>query len=304
LRCNKGLAQPAPRRVVDWNGEETGMAEYPGRFAWYELMTTDVAAARAFYADVVGWDVQDDSMPHMAYSRFLAGKTPVGGLMELPKEAREKGATPRWMGYVAVGDVDAAVDRVMRLGGAVYVPPTDSNIGRISVVADPQMASLALVGRPKPDQAEADVPGHVGWHELLAADWEKAFAFYRSLFGWRKAAVETTYQLFSAGGQTIGGMCTKPPLEPVPFWLFYFNVGDIDVGGERVTAGGGTVFEDPFELPDGSWVARCMDPQGAIFALQGKRRRDGAGRGHSEFGWSAEWSGISSRGRLVTKPRG
>ena len=31
------------------------------------------------------------------------------------------------------------------LGGAVYVPPTDTNIGRIAVVADPQTANLALV---------------------------------------------------------------------------------------------------------------------------------------------------------------
>ncbi len=55
------------------------------------------------------------------------------------------GATPRWMGYVGVNDVDATADRIKRLGGAVYVPPTDSNIGRISVVADPQTATLGLV---------------------------------------------------------------------------------------------------------------------------------------------------------------
>ena len=59
-----------------------------------------------------------------------------------------------------------------------------------------------------------DAPGRVGWHELLAADWEKAWAFYGELFGWRKADVDIgavgTYQLFSAGGLTIGGMFTKP----------------------------------------------------------------------------------------------
>ena len=54
-------------------------------------------------------------------------------------------ATPRWMGYVGVSDVDAAAERLKRLGGTVYVPPTDTNIGRISVVADPQTATLALV---------------------------------------------------------------------------------------------------------------------------------------------------------------
>ena len=41
-----------------------------GRFVWYELMTTDMAAAKAFYAKVVGWGTEDASMPGMAYTLF------------------------------------------------------------------------------------------------------------------------------------------------------------------------------------------------------------------------------------------
>ena len=55
---------------------------------------------------------------------------------------------------------EAAARRLKRLGGAVYVPPTNTNIGRISVVADPQTATLALVNGLKPGQyqpAERDV---------------------------------------------------------------------------------------------------------------------------------------------------
>jgi len=288
------------------------MVRHPGRFAWYELMTTDVAGARAFYSNVVGWGAQDASTSDLSYTLFTAGDSAVSGLMELPVEARKMGATPRWMGYVSVDDVDATSDRIKRLGGTVYVPPTDSNIGRISVVADPQTAILALVeglkpGLPQP--AELDEPGRVGWHELLAADWAKAFAFYAELFGWQKADPESgpvdAYQLFSAGGQTIGGMFTKRPVEPIPYWLYYFNVGDIDAAAERVKRGGGQVFEGPFVVPEGSWIARCIDPQGAIFALQGKRSHDAIAKDPaSEVRWSTEWSGISSRGRLTTKPRG
>jgi predicted enzyme related to lactoylglutathione lyase len=288
------------------------MIDCHGRFAWYELMTTDMAAAEAFYAKVVGWGAQDASTPDLAYTLFTAGKVPVGGLMDLPAEARKMGATPRWMGYVAVDDVDAAVDRITRLGGVVYVPPTNSNIGRISVVTDPQMAILALVEGLEPGQqraADLDEPGRVGWHELLAANWEKAFAFYSELFGWRKADTELgpteAYQLFSANGQTLGGIFTKRPIEPVPYWLYYFNIGDIDAAAERVKIGGGQIFEGPIEVPGGSWIARCIDPQGAIFALEGKRSRDGIARDPAaEVGWSTEWNGISSRGRLVAKPRG
>jgi predicted enzyme related to lactoylglutathione lyase len=288
------------------------MADDEGRFAWYELMTTDTASAKAFYAEVVGWGAQDVSTPDLGYTLFTAGKAPVGGLMELPAEARKRGATPRWMGYVAVDDVDAAARRIKRLGGTVYVRPTNTNIGRISVVADPQNAVLALVAGLKPGVQQAaglGEPGHVGWHELLADDWKKAFAFYGELFGWRKADEETgpseKYQLFAAGGQTMGGMFTKRPMEPFPFWLYYFNIDDIDAAIERVKNDGGQIFEGPLELPDGSWIARCRDPQGAGFALQGPRSPGAIRRAPlSELGWSTEWGGFSSRGRLrITKPR-
>ena len=220
------------------------MVDPHGRFVWYELMTTDIAAAKAFYAEVVGWDVRDASTTELAYTLFTDESGSVSGLLALPEEARKMGATPRWLGYVGVKDVSAAAERLKQLGGAIFVPPTDSNIGRISVVADPQMATLALVEGLKPGrQQSADLgePGRVGWHELLAANWETAFAFYRELFGWQRADIEmgptNTYQLFSACGQTVGGIFTKRPIEPVPYWLYYFNVGDIDAAAERVKDG-------------------------------------------------------------------
>jgi predicted enzyme related to lactoylglutathione lyase len=298
------------QRGLDTNGE-IGVVDHQGRFVWYELLTTDVAAAKAFYGAVLSWGAQDASTPNLAYALFIAGKAPVSGLMELPDDARKMGATPRWVGYVGVDDVDQTADRIKRLGGAVYVPPTDSNIGRISVVADPQTATLAVVKGLKPDwqqSVEFGASGQVGWHELLAADWQTAFAFYREVFGWLQAAPQIgqsdSYQLISAGGQTIGGIFTKLPTVPLPFWLYYFNVGDIDVAAGRVKSNGGRVAQGPVELPDGSWIARCIDPQGAMFALQGPRsRRDLDQAPATELAWSAEWGGITSRGRVVSKPR-
>jgi len=261
------------------------MANSHGRFVWYELMTTDMEAAKAFYAEVVGWGTQDASMPGMAYTLFTAGETSISGLMGLSEEARKSGLRPSWLGYVGVNDVDATADRIKELGGAVHVPPTDiPNISRFSVAVDPQMATIALFKWLKGGQEQPpalDAPGGVGWHELIAADWEKAFAFYRELFGWQKAQADTSamgpYQLFSAGGETIGGMFTKPATEPVPFWLYYFNVGDIDVAMRRVRAARGEIVHGPIEVRGGRWMAQCTDPQGAIFALVGKRSHNGIG---------------------------
>jgi uncharacterized protein len=247
-----------------------------GRFVWYELMTPDPDAAKAFYAEVVGWRVRE-ATPAMAYSLFTVGKQPVCGLTALPPEARAMGIEPRWLGYVAVDDVDAAAATLTRLGGAVHVPPADvPGISRYSLVADLQSATFALFKWLNPDRDPPPAPGiagSVGWHELLAADRETAFAFYRELFGWQKAGTDVdsagTYLLFSAGGQTIGGMFNKPAMAPTPFWLFYFTTGDIDAAAQRVRSCGGQILEGPIGMRNGMEVVRCLDPQGAVFALTG-----------------------------------
>ena len=194
------------------------LANQPGSFAWYELLTTDVAAAGAFYGKVIGWGGKDASTPQMAYTVLTSGDAPIGGLMDIPEEGRRMGATPRWVGYVAVDDIDATAAQIRRRGGAVLLPPTDSNIGRVSVVADPQNATFALVSGLTYGQRQPggmDDLGRVGWHELLAQDRNKIFDFYGELFGWQKAEGEIDhadlYQSFSAAGQTIGGMLTKLP---------------------------------------------------------------------------------------------
>jgi hypothetical protein len=293
--------------------EKFGVVDHHGRFVWYELLTTDIAAAKSFYGSVVGWDGQDASTPEFAYTLFTTGRGPVSGLMNLPPEARQMGATPRWVGYVAVDAVDASAERIKRLGGAIYVPPTDSNIGRIAVVTDPQTATFALVEglrHAHPEVGDMSAEGCVGWHELLAADWSKAFAFYGELFDWRETDANTaplpSYHVFAAGGRTIGGMFTRLARAPVPFWLYYFNVGDLDAALRRTEEGGGRIAMGPHELPGDSGIARCIDPQGAMFALQGPRAQDRTKRlpePDPDIEWSSGWGGLSSKGRLMTKPR-
>lgn len=248
-----------------------------GRFVWYELTTSDIDASKAFYADVVGWAARDASAS-MPYTLFTAGEDSVGGLIGLPEHADKIGAQPRWIGYVSVDDVDATAGRIKQLGGAVYVPPTDiPEVSRFSVVADSQMAAFVVVKWQDPghrQSAAIDKPGHVGWHELLASDSEKAFAFYHEIFGWQKAETHIgptgAYRLFSAAGQTMGGMFNKPSMAPVAFWLYYFNVADVDAAAQRARTNGGRILEGPTEIPGGR-VARCTDPQGAMFALIGQR---------------------------------
>ena len=59
----------------------------------------------------------------------------------------------------------------------------------------------------------------------------------------------------------------------------------------------------PDQLPDVGWVLRCIDPQGAMFALQAATNQSGVEQlSTAELGWSAEWGGFTSRGKVSVKP--
>ena len=248
------------------------------RFFWYELMTTDVAAATSFYSDVVGWTAASwgDGSEGSPYMIVNAAGRGVGGVMQLPDEVRQMGGGPAWLGYIHVADVDAKTAAIRAAGGRVHREPDDiPGVGRFSVATDPQGATFMLLAPTGEDQPPAApmTPGHVGWHELYAADWRDALAFYRDQFGWTATTdfdmgEMGTYQLFSMGGDgDEGGMMNKMPDMPMPFWSFYFVVDGIDAAVERVTKGGGRVIMGPMEVPGGSWVLQGLDPQGANFAL-------------------------------------
>jgi predicted enzyme related to lactoylglutathione lyase len=256
-------------------------------FCWYELMTTDLPAATAFYSKVVGWAARDSGMPGFHYSLLSIGGTDIAGAMELPPHLAAAGVPPHWIGYVRVEDVDAMLPRLVAAGGAVHKPAEDiPGVGRFAVVADPHGASFCLFREAMPaptgDPAACGPsggypPGRVGWHELQAGDNEVAFAFYAALFGWSETERMDMgpmgfYRLFATGGEAVGGMMTKVPDCPRPFWLYYFGVEAIDAAIARLTAAGGKVAMGPMEVPGGAWVVQGFDPQGAMFALVAPNR--------------------------------
>jgi hypothetical protein len=48
------------------------------------------------------------------------------------------------------------------------------------------------------------------------------------------------------------------------------RVGDVQSSVGQVKDAGGTVINGPMEVPGGDWIAQCLDPQGAAFALHTK----------------------------------
>jgi uncharacterized protein len=257
---------------------EVHMADWTGFFVWYELTTTDLAGAKGFYGKVLGWTAEDVPMPGMTYTLAKAKDMQVGGIMSMPKEARDAGIQPGWMGYVAIADVDEGAKKVAALGGKVLRPPADiPGIGRFAVVADPQGVAFQLfkgTGMPQPEASSAK-PGHVGWHELHTTDAVAGFEFYSALFGWTKdqpvdMGPMGIYQLFAIRGTPAGGMFNSPL--PGKSWLFYFSVDDIDAALGRITAAGGKMVREVTEVPGGVFIVQATDPQGALFAVVGPRK--------------------------------
>lgn len=253
------------------------MSDVPrGRFVWYELMTTDVEAAKRFYGDVVGWtDVPFENAP-MPYTIWMNGQAPVGGLMELMAEQRAQGVPPNWLIYISTPDVDDTLKRAVELGGNVLLEAHDiPEVGRIAVLADAQGAVFAAYRpvHPTPNDGGPPVSGQFSWHELAAADQGGAWDFYHTLFDWEKTGSADMgeaglYQMFGADDVPWGGIFDKPPEMPgPPFWLGYVRVSDLDAAVQRVRDLGGQVLVEPMEVPGGDRIAQCLDPQGAAFAL-------------------------------------
>ena len=252
------------------------MTDHHGEFVWYDAMTSDTEAAKAFYRGAIGWDAKDAGMPDHPYILLSAGTTIAAGLMPIPEQARAMDVRPCWMGYIGVDDVDDHAARVTAAGGTIHKQPEDiPGVGRFAVAADPHGAGFLLfkaTGTEARPPVAPGLQGHAGWHELHAGDLETAFAFYAGLFGWTKArsidmGAMGIYRIFAAGGAPCGGMMTRMAETPAPFWLYYFNVDSAGAAMARVKHGGGQIVNGPMQVPGGNWIAQCLDPRGAMFEM-------------------------------------
>src|SRR5271163_2270087 len=106
-RLARGFARP-PTPVNCSNKEE---AVTHGIFAWHELYTRDVEAAKAFYAATVGWTFESLSAPEPNGAYWVAkaadGK-PVAGILDM-RGILPDSDPPHWLNYLEVEDVDQCV---------------------------------------------------------------------------------------------------------------------------------------------------------------------------------------------------
>jgi hypothetical protein len=250
------------------------MTAKKGRFTWYDLLTTDINAARSFYSQVIGWKTTKWSQGD--YEMWAMGEQTLGGLMPLADEQKKLGVPPHWMAHIETDDVDATAKKAQQLGGRILHPPTDiPTVGRFAVLADPQGATFSAF---QPLESSPDAPrtaGFFSWHELNTTDYQAAWKFYSELFGWKPTSSMDMgpefgrYWMFGLDTQqAMGGMSNAARTYNIPpYWMYYVTVDDLDATVERIQQLGGKIINGPMDVPGGDRIAMCLDPQGAAFAV-------------------------------------
>lgn len=247
-----------------------------GRFVWHDLMTTDTEKSLAFYGELFPeWTVDDIDIGEAGtYHMILVDGQKAGGMVSLPADA---GIPSHWIGYVAVKDCDATVERVKEAAGSLVIPAhTAPGVGRFAVVADPVGAML------KPFQVESEITlptepasGQFAWNEVLSNNVSITQRFYQSVFGWsvieKPVAGMGTYTLFRVDEQdTAGCMAMPPEAESHPAWLTYFYADDLDDRVAKAESLGAEIFVQPQDIPGVGRFSVLADSNNAFFALYRK----------------------------------
>lgn len=248
-------------------------ASNTGRFVWHELHTSDRAKAQKFYAALLPWQNEDVSMgPGEQYGLVkMNGKDFAG----ITKSKAPANVPPHWIAYLHVEDVDASTKKAKELGGSVKMEPMEiPNVGRFSVVADPQGAVFALYKHAKPYEAEPETPpvGAFCWDELMTSDPVAAVKFYSGLFGYTVEEHDMgpmgTYRILKRGDrQTAGVMKTPPGAPPQPHWLSYLAVKSVDDTTRNAKELGANVVMQPMDIPNVGRFSVVLDPTGAAIAF-------------------------------------
>lgn len=256
------------------------MTNRAGEPIWYELLTDDIDRARSFYGAVFGWTMAAPPMaPPGAESYEMIGTCDgnhAGGVLPLTPEMTAGGARPTWLVYFGVDDVDAAVDKLVSLGGGTLMDAMDiPGVGRMAFVRDPQGNPFYLMRGASDGTSdvfsEGPAQGRCGWNELMTPELDPALAFYADLLDLRvnermdMGPEYGPYCFLDAGQKRIGAAMKGEPAG----WRFYFYVDDIEAAKRAVETNGGQVLFGPQEVPGGQRIIIATDPSGVEFGAVG-----------------------------------
>jgi len=245
-----------------------------GKVIWHDLITEDLESTKRFYSGMFDWTFEDTKAPSgQDYTVARSGNVYVAGMVAI--ESPEDGSTySRWLPYISVSDVDAALSRATAAGGSIAATARDVNLGRVAAILDPEGAVIGLArskfGDPD-DRTTTAGPGRPMWTELLADDTDAAISFYQALVGYDLRTLERRggqYSLLGGSGVDRVGIMKNPSEDVKPVWLTYFGVNDPAAAAERAKSLGGRIILAPSDELRNGTLAVVEDPSGAILVLQ------------------------------------
>ncbi len=127
-------------------------------------------------------------------------------------------------------------------------------------------------------------PGSFCWADLVAKEVDVAKDFYTSLFGWTFEELpminEAVYTIFSKDGKQACAMFEMFPgmLESghPSFWQSYVSVENVDETVKKAAQLGGSVPQEPCDVPDVGRMAMIRDPGEAFLCLWQPKAHNGA----------------------------
>ena len=246
-----------------------------GAPCWADLATTDAAASRVFYGDLFGWTSESAGEEFGGYLNFFRDGEMTVGAMETDGSM---GPTNAWAIYLASADVEETCATAVANGGSVRLPPHPvGDLGVMAYVAGPDGASVGI-WQPglHPGFLTIDEPNAPAWFELHTRDYERAVAFYESVFGWDTHVMSDTddfrYTTLGEGDGALAGIMnsTGHLSEGEPsFWNLYFGVPDTDAALVKVEELGGSILMGAEDTPYGR-LASVADSTGAEFMVVGR----------------------------------
>jgi predicted enzyme related to lactoylglutathione lyase len=249
----------------------SGSPRLPGKFVWADLVTDDVAAARNFYGALFGWTFRDVG----GYVIAANDERPLCGLFQRPRPAGRPGATPRWIGYISVKNVEKAQRAVTEAGGRVLAAPQKmAKRGEQAVFADAEGALFGVIKSSAGDPPDfmAD-PGDWIWIQLLSRDAPKACQLYRAVAGYEvlenTAGGRLSDYVLASKGYARATVRTIPAGkdQTQPTWLPFVRVKSVRESVAQAKGLGGKVLIEPKpELMEGK-VTVISDPTGAAIGL-------------------------------------
>jgi predicted enzyme related to lactoylglutathione lyase len=141
------VVDPGRGRIGVWQPglhQGFGIVAEPGAPAWFELHTTAYDASLEFYRDVFGWDTHTVSdAPDFRYTTLGEGEGQLAGIMDA-SAFMPAGAPATWSVYFGTDNADAALAKIVAMGGSVVDAAEDTPYGRLATATDPTGARFKL----------------------------------------------------------------------------------------------------------------------------------------------------------------